>query len=57
MADLEQIIACQNCTAGWTRIAGRLVDWHECCVCETRGFLVVDAAKTQALPRKPKPLI
>lgn len=57
--DLDQIIACPNCfqESGWWREAGRPKDWKECVVCETRGYLIIDSAKTLALPRKPNPWI
>jgi hypothetical protein len=49
LVSLDQIIGCPNCYGGW---CGE----HECCVCETRGFLVVDGKKTMDLPRQPKML-
>ena len=48
MRNLEQIIGCPNCQAsGWR-------DDEECCVCDGRGLLVIDSAKTIAQPMKEK---
>jgi hypothetical protein len=55
ITELDQIIGCPNCKGGWRREAGRPDDWRECPVCETRAFLVIDAQKTMALERQPKP--
>lgn len=51
MSELEQIITCPNCRAtGYVRDAG-----SQCPVCEARGRLVIDAARTMALPMLPRP--
>jgi hypothetical protein len=53
--DLRQIIACPNCRAGWRREARRPHDWRQCCVCEARGFLVIDGLATMGMSMLPKP--
>jgi len=52
--ELEQIIVCPHCEGkGWTRWTDEPA--RECCVCETRGRLVIDAKRTMEFPAKKFP--
>lgn len=57
LGDYEQIITCPNCDGkGWRKFVGRRADrFSECCVCDARGFLVIDHKRTQELKPQPMP--
>lgn len=54
---LEQIITCPNCDGGGWKWYGDPVRWKECPICEARGFVVIDSAKTMALKIQEPPKI
>jgi hypothetical protein len=57
-ADLTQTITCPGCKGkGWIFYKGRNLRVAACSVCDARGFLIIDGARTIALPpiRQPQP--